>query len=452
MVLGLIIGVVVGTIAGVAGAVVAGRGRGRAALASAQLAHERDRADWQAELVRAQSALDHERQAAATRQQSWDEAKHQLMGEFAELSRAALERNNTQFLELADERLARANQQASGDLDQRKQAIEQLLAPLREQLGRVESVTRTMELARQEAYTGLTEQVTFLSQAQDRLQTETRNLVTALRAPLTRGRWGEVQLRRVVELAGMVGHCDFEEQVTTDTDDGRVRPDLVVHLPGHKSVVVDAKVPLEAYLQANEADDEAERKTHLQSHARQLRNHVDALTKKAYWQQFERTPEFVVAFIPSESLLSAALENDPTLLEHAMSHRVTLATPMTLIALLRTVAATWQQEALADNAREVQRLGRELYKRLDTFRDHLAKTGRGLTSAVEAYNSAVGSLERSVLPQARRFDELGVGVGDRRLAELGEVDVTARRPEQPELPSPALELLSDDDERDATSA
>ncbi len=266
-----------------------------------------------------------------------------------------------------------------------------------------------------------------LAESQERLQSETRNLVTALRSPATRGRWGEMQLRRVVEMAGMLEHCDFEEQVQTEGDEGRLRPDMVVHLPGAKRVVVDAKVPMQAFLDATDATDEPSRKTHLVSHARQLRAHIDALSKKSYWQQFDDSPEFVVAFIPGDPLLAAALEHDSSLLEHAVTNHVLLATPTTLIGLLRAVAYGWQQDALAENAREVQQIGRELYKRLATFGEHMARTGRSLSGAVDAYNKAVGSLERNVMPQARRFQELGVGGSDKDVPMLDQVDAVARR-------------------------
>ena len=380
-----------------------------------------------ADLAGAQAALEQQRALAAERQTAWDESRRQLLGEFAELSQQALTRNAEQFLQLADERLAQSRQAAVGDLDLRRQAIAELLTPLRDQLGRYEQGLHELERQRQHAYAGLGEQVRQLAESQDRLRGETRNLVTALRAPATRGRWGELQLRRVVEMAGMVEHCDFEEQVTAATDDGRLRPDLVVRLPGAKQVVVDAKVPLQAFLEASEAVDEATRRLQLGAHARHLRAHVDALAKKAYWQQFEPSPEFVVAFIPGDPLLAAALEHDPSLLEHAVANHVLLATPTTLIALLRTVATTWQHEALAANARQVQQAGRDLYKRLSTFGEHLARTGRGLSSAVDAYNKTVGSLERSVLPQARRFRELGVvGAGEDDLPELDQVERAVR--------------------------
>ena len=432
-------GVVVGW--SVASSVVSARAETR--RAADRLAHAQAVADVRAELVRAEAALEQESAGTAQRQAVWDEVRAQLAGEFAELSSQALSRNNSQFLELADARLKATQQAASGDLEQRRQAIEQLVTPLREQLGKYEAGMRLLELERQRAYSGLSEQVRHLADTQDRLQAETRNLVTALRAPATRGRWGELQLRRVVEMAGMLEHCDFDEQVTAVTEDGRVRPDLVVHLPGRRSVVVDAKVPLQAFLDASEAQDDDARRLHLVAHARQLRSHVDALAKKAYWQQFERSPDFVVAFVPGDPLLAAAMEHDPGLLEHAVASHVLLATPTNLIALLRTVAASWQQEALADNAREVQQLGRELYKRLSTFAEHLSRTGKGLAAAVEAYNDAVGSLERRVLPQARRFHELGVvGSGAREVPELDQLDAVARRPEGVEpTTTPALELV-----------
>ncbi len=439
MIVGLVVGLAVGLLVGLCVAALAGSTR----VAQARGEAGRDLADARADLAVVQAALDHERAAAAQRDEAGDEVRKQLVGEFAELSRQALAQNNAQFLELADSRFKAAHQVAQGDLDQRKVAIEHLLEPLRDVLGKYEQGLRDVEKTRQEAYVGLREQVKALNDSQQRLQAETRNLVTALRSPATRGRWGEMQLRRVVELAGMLEHCDFEEQVTAVGDEGRVRPDMVVHLPGAKQVVVDAKVPLQAFLDANDATDEESRRLHLVNHGRQLRTHVDSLAKKTYWQQFENSPEFVVAFIPGDALLAVALENDPSLLEHAMVSRVMLATPTTLIALLRTVAYGWQQESLAENAREVQHMGRDLYTRLANFGEHLARTGRSLTGAVESYNKAVGSLERKVLPQARRFKELGVvGGGDKEIPDLEQLDAVVRRPQSVELGVPfALELV-----------
>jgi len=441
MTVGLVIGIVVGAGGGVVVALTVSRARAAARLATERVGHAAALASSRAEVLSLQAALDHERDGARQTQAATEDVRRQLVGEFAELSRRALQQNNTQFLELADSRLAQAQQSARGDLDQRTQAIEQLLRPLHDQLGRYEEGLRRLELDRQGAYSGLSEQVKQLSQSQEKLQLETRNLVTALRAPATRGRWGEMQLRRVVEMAGMLEHCDFEEQVTTDGSDGRMRPDMVVHLPGAKQVVVDAKVPLQAFLDANDAASDEDRRRHMQAHARHLRTHVDALAKKAYWRQFDNSPGFVVAFVPGDPLLAAALEHDPTLLEHAVTNQVLLATPTTLIALLRTVAYGWQQEALAENAREVQLMARELYKRLATFGDHMARTGRSLSGAVDAYNKAVGSLERNVFPQARRFHDLGVVSGaDKELPELGHIDAVARDLHAPELTGPRRSL------------
>ena len=450
MIVGLIVGIVAGGSVGTAVVLVVSSGRLSRRVAALQSEHAAARAEAETELVRVGGLLDRERATAAERQATHDEARELAAGVFAELSTKALEQNNAQFLALADARLQEARQAAQGDLDQRRQAIEQLLTPLADQLGRYEQGLRLLELERQRAYTGLSAQVRQLAESQDKLQSETRNLVTALRSPATRGRWGEMQLRRVVEMAGMLEHCDFDEQVHTVGDEGRLRPDMVVHLPGAKRVVVDAKVPMQAFLDATDAIDDSSRKAHLVSHARQLRAHVDALSKKSYWQQFDDTPEFVIAFIPGDPLLAAALEHDPSLLEHAVTHDVLLATPTTLIGLLRAVAYGWQQDALAENAREVQQIGRELYKRVATFGEHMAKTGRSLSGAVDAYNKAVGSLERNVMPQARRFQELGVGGSDKDVPMLDPVDAVARTLQGPELSgtiwpvvetSPGLELL-----------
>jgi DNA recombination protein RmuC len=450
VIVGLVVGIVAGVAVGGAVVLVVCSGRQSARVSELRAQHTAASATADAELVRLRSLLDRERASAAERQATHEEARELAAGVFAELSSKALEQNNAQFLALADARLMEARQAAQGDLDQRRQAIEQILTPLADQLGRYEQSLRLLELERQRAYTGLSAQVLQLAESQERLQSETRNLVTALRSPATRGRWGEMQLRRVVEMAGMLEHCDFEEQVQTEGEEGRRRPDMVVHLPGTKRVVVDAKVPMQAFLDATDATDDVSRKAHLVSHARQLRAHVDALSKKSYWQQFDDSPEFVIAFIPGDPLLAAALEHDSALLEHAVANHVLLATPTTLIGLLRTVAYGWQQDALAENAREVQQIGRELYKRLATFGEHMARTGRSLSGAVDAYNKAVGSLERNVMPQARRFQELGVGGSDKEVPMLDQVDAVARRPQAPE-PSgsvrplvekiPGLELL-----------
>ncbi len=375
-----------------------------------------------------------------------EDERQRLAGAFAELSAEALKQNNEQFLALAETKLSQAQTAAQGDLTQRHQAIAQLLGPLSETLARYEAGLQKIEVERRGAYEGLREKVAQLSLGNEQLQKETRNLVTALRSPQTRGRWGEVQLRRVVEMAGMLPHCDFDEQVSTNADDGRLRPDMIVHVPGGGEIVVDAKVPLEAFLQLIDADDDRNRALFQASHARQLRSHVDQLAKKEYWRQFERSPQQVVAFIPGDQLLSAAYESDPTLQEHAMANGVLLTTPTMLIALLRTVAFGWRQESLAENAREVQRLGAELYERLRTMSTHMQKLQRSLTATVAAYNDAVGSLESRVLVSARRFPALGVvGIETEEIADLPPVDAAPRLLQ-------AIELVTDVGEAIAPAA
>ena len=301
---------------------------------------------------------------------------------------------------------------AAADLEKRQQAVEHMVEPIAESLGVIGSRLEQLEVSRREAYAGLSQQVRSLYESQELLRDQTGNLVTALRNPQARGRWGEMQLRRVVEMAGMLPHCDFEEQSTVTTEDGRIRPDVVVHLPGSKTVVVDAKVALDAYLAAVEESDDVQCKAKLVQHARQVRTHVDKLAAKSYWTQFSEAPDFVVLFVPGDSLLGAALEHDPGLMEHAVANKVLLATPVTLIALLRAVAYGWQQEALADNARQIADVGREMQDRVLTFVKHFGKVGRSLDRAVEAYNDAAGSLEHRVLVQTRRFTELEVNDTD----------------------------------------
>jgi DNA recombination protein RmuC len=314
---------------------------------------------------------------------------------------------------------------------QSQEAVARAVAPLHETLRRYEVRVAELERERVDAYAELREQVRSMSTVSSELRTETKQLVAALRAPQVRGRWGEHQLRRIVEAAGLLEHCDFAEQVTAATDHQGVRPDLVVKLHGGRSVVVDAKAPFEAYLAAMEAREERGRDTHLDAHARHLRGHVDALAAKTYWAAFEQTPEFVVLFVPADPFLDAALQRDPTLLEHAFSRNIVLATPATLMALLRTVAYVWRQEALARNAVAVHTLARELYGRLSTLGDHVSKLGGALGGAVTAYNKAVGSLEARVLVSARKLAELGVS--DEELPAPAQVELAPRQPQAPEL-------------------
>lgn len=308
---------------------------------------------------------------------------------------------------------------------------DELLAPVQESLERFDAHVRELEASRQYAYGELREQVRGLTESQERLRTEAGRLASALRAPTVRGRWGEVQLRRVVELAGMVEHCDFLEQPTVESPEGRSRPDLVVTLPGDRTIVVDAKAPLHHYLDALDADDDSARSACLREHARQVRAHVARLSTRSYWSSFEDSPEFVVLFLPGEAFFSAALEQDPELIEAGAEDRVILATPTTLIALLRSVAYGWRQERMADNARAVSELGRELHGRLATLADHLDGVGRHLDRAVRSYNDTVGSFESRVLVSARRFAELGA-VGDDELDEPIRVVSMSRRVDVPE--------------------
>ncbi len=385
----------------------------------------------QAELAGARAALDAGRAATADRERLLTRREAELKDSFQALSAEALSRNNEAFVQLAEARLAKVtaamSARSDGDATQRQQAIEALLGPVAQTLHRLDGQLRTAEKEREAAYAGLREQVGAMHRTSEQLQSETRQLVTALRAPQVRGRWGELQLERIVQLAGMVEHCDFSRQVTaTDAsgdDDALVRPDLVVHLAGGKHIVLDAKVPFGAYLEAVDAPDPDRRADRLAAHARHLRAHVDSLAHKSYWQHFEATPEFVVLFVPGDPFLEAALQSDPALLEHAFERHVVIATPPTLIALLRTVAYTWRQEALASNAARVHELGRELHSRLATMGGHVARLGKQLGGAVDAYNRTVSSLESRVLVTARRCGELGV-VSD----QLDPPDQVERRP------------------------
>jgi len=355
----------------------------------------------------------------------------QLADRFQALSAEALDASTARFLDVAEGRLQAANAHAAGDLETRRAAVEHLIGPLRDTLARVEEQLRESDTARTRSHAALAEQVAIARQSSEQLRAQTQALVTALRRPEARGRWGELQLRRVVELAGMSARCDFEEQVAVSSADGTQRPDLVVRLAGGKNIVVDSKVSLAAYLEAAESDDEDVRAARLDAHARHLRDHVDRLAGKAYWAALSPSPEFVILFIPGEAFLAPALERDPGLLEYALARKVHIATPTTLITMLRTAQYAWQQAALAENARAVFDLGRELYDRLSGLGRHVDRLGRELTKAVTAYNQAVGTLESRVLVSARRLNELGVT--DAELDGPAPVTETARALSAPEL-------------------
>jgi DNA recombination protein RmuC len=355
-----------------------------------------------------QLSLELERQHHGQLDQLLQQTQTQLANTFNQLSNEALTRNNSHFLKLAEENLKRFQSEAKADLNSREKAIEQLVKPINEALKQTHEQIQSIEKERKESVGSLKNTLELMSKGQQQLQSETQNLVQALRRPEVRGQWGEMTLRRLAELSGMVAHCDFFEQTHTTTETGAIRPDMIVRMPENRDIIVDAKTPLDAYLSAIQANDDATRMVEMKRHAQVIRSRVRELAKKNYWAEYTQSPEFVVLFIPGEQFLGAALEIDPTLLEDSMADNIILATPTNFIALLRAVSYGWKQLALAENAEKIRELGESLYSRLATFSGHLDTLGKNLNRSVDAYNKSVGSLERTVLPSGRKFVEMGI--------------------------------------------
>jgi len=402
---------------------VAGWFAGRMSLSGRLEALRGERDEARSGLAEAQTRRELEARAAAERLAELKELREKFESTFKALSSDALQRNNEQFLELAQQVFGRLQDGAKGDLEKRQQAINELVGPIRKSLEQVDEKIQAVEKARTGAYAGLQEQIRSLLESQGRLQSETSNLVFALKTPSVRGRWGEMQLERTVEFAGMIEYVDFVQQESAEGEGGRLRPDLIVRLPGGKNIVVDAKAPLAAYLEALEEKDGEKVLLLLKRHARQIRDHIKALGSKQYWRQFDPSPEFVVIFLPGEAFFSAALEQDPDLIQYGAGENVLLATPTTLIALLKAAAYGWRQEAVGEQAREISALGRELYERLATQTEHYADVGKSLKRAVEAYNKSLRSMETRVLVTARKFESLAEG-GRKKLPGLEQIEET----------------------------
>jgi len=370
--------------------------------------------------------LELEQQNNIEKIQALEKARVQLTETFTALSSQALKNNNEEFLKLAQENLKQYQAQAVNELEKKEKSIEHLLNPIKETLTKTEEQIRNIEKERKESQGALHKHLESMAQSQASLQDETRKLVTALRRPEVRGQWGEMTLKRLAELAGMVEHCDFFEQEQVRTDEGALRPDMIVRMPDGREIVVDVKTPLDAYINAIEAVDDSERQIQLARHTKNVKQRINELADKAYWQQFKNAPDFVVLFIPGDQFLTAALDQEPAILENALARQVILATPTSFVALLRAVGYGWRQEQLAENAEHIKTVGEELYGRLQTFTDHLQKLGKSLDSGMKHYNSAVGSFDSRVLPSARKFNEMGVST-DKKLKQSKQIETAVRQ-------------------------
>ena len=399
---------------------------------------EKNQLEWiqiRNEKTQLETRLEAEKQNLKQQMALIEESKKTLLESFQSLSAESLKSNNQAFIQLASQSFEKLNQQSKSELEKRQEQIEMTVRPIKESLERFDNKINEVEKLRIEAYSGIKEQFIGMKETQEKLKLETSNLVKALRAPQVRGRWGELQLRRVVEMAGMLDHCDFYEQVSVGDESGRLRPDLIVKLPGGKNIVVDSKAVISSYIESSQSEDEAEKREKLMDHSRHISERVTELSKKSYWDQFENSPEFVVLFLPGEAFFSSALEINPSLIEQSVDQKVIIATPTTLIALLKAVAYGWKQTSLAENAREISDLGKELYKRISILSESFADLGKKIGGAVDSYNRSLGTLESRVLVTARRFHELKAMSGDEEIESMVPVDKAVRAIQ-------AVELLS----------
>ncbi len=393
--------------------------------------------EQQKQVAQLQTTLELERQGHQEKLESFKEARQQLSESFTALSSQALKHNSEEFLRLANENLKYFQTKANSDFELREKSIENMIKPIREALEKTEEQIQGIEKERKQAYGALHSHLENMARTQEALQDQTRQLVTALRRPEVRGQWGELTLKRLAELAGMVEHCDFFQQQSINTEEGRQRPDMIVRMPDQREIIVDVKTPLDAYLSAIEATDDAARAEHMKRHAKNVRQRVQELSSKNYWSQFKNTPDFVVLFIPGEQFLTTALDIDRNLLEDALRKQVILSTPTSFVALLRAVAYGWRQEQLAKNAEVIRQVGEELYQRLSTFSGHLQKVGRSLESSLKSYNSAVGSFDSRVLPGARKFVELGI-TASKELEDAEQIETAVKQ----------VDVLTSDTEQD----